>query len=694
MDPPTYGAHLIEPAFVRSAHYPTGRVLSSNMSPAAKRKQRTVSSCIPCYTKKQKCNRQYPCNHCTHRRRIEECIFSTHLHPSVSSQDTPDADPKATSAAVPMDVPSTSDDQGGVKARGSRQPTLAGCFGYFEGSQSNTLQLLRQFGVDESSLYRRHPSIELCTQELDAARSEIENMPARSILGFLVQYYFQEIHWMHQLVHPSSFLARFEAWWKLPPITRVLDVEFAILILEIGAYVSQFLPSPSYIADSIHGIPLAEIRLQCAKAAKVLGSICSQADHTGSVVRVQHMCFTALREQCEGNMKASWTSTVSAIRAAQMIGIDRGLQSSTSSFTRSCFEMEMRRQLFCNLYIMDLLHVTGDVDNNGAPGVFMERVLQFRLAQFWNRQADIPHSSKSYDPCVAEERYEKFCLEFLTQLPAPFALVPNKKWDQDVPGLSRQRQLLHIAVYNSICNNFRSLLLMKPAQVFALPKYQQELLYRQKKYLIHAALGMLDAVKVLHQLLGTTQTRLFPIVFHTFEAAILLWGLTFHVRDGQNGVHTPECGALHTTDTLWPSFTRPMGAPEATQTDTSHSRCVEAIQEAQDRLQRLAVFNSTAAAGAKALADLLCKQSEYPRSQSETASTQTPASTPTVFDTEILDQPINPPPSNLEFMSDSTIWPYGVANFDAEASLWPTPADGWPVAEPGQTNCWLGQLMS
>lgn len=42
-------------------------------------RKRRISTCGPCYTRKQKCDRQYPCNHCTRRRRPEECVFGPPL---------------------------------------------------------------------------------------------------------------------------------------------------------------------------------------------------------------------------------------------------------------------------------------------------------------------------------------------------------------------------------------------------------------------------------------------------------------------------------------------------------------------------------------------------------------------------------------------------------------------------------------
>ncbi|KAI1389025.1 uncharacterized protein F4822DRAFT_443768 [Hypoxylon trugodes] len=651
------------------------------MSSVSRRKQRIVSSCIPCYTKKQKCNRQYPCNHCTRRHKVEECAYIADPRSSHSPQGQGGVAAGAGLAQYnnQRQTPYVINDGGdGEDDRASNQETLADCFGYFEGSQSNTLELLRRFGVEQSNNLYGYRNDELCAEVLATARQEIESMPDRLILDFLVQYFFREVNWMYQLVHAPTFLTQYEAWWKQASVTRVLDVEFAVLVLEIGAYVTQFLPSPSYMADVIRGVPLADIRLHCTGSAHVLGTICSQADVAGSIIRVQHLCLAALRGQCEGNMKASWQKTASAVGVAHMIGIHRELPNSVSG-EKVDFETEMRRRLFCNLYIIDFhfaacldrpptlsdrfcttappkMHVALDVDNDGAPAAFMERVLQFKLAQFWNRQTSMSGPQDSYEPGTAESRYERFCTEFLPQVPAPFALIPNEKWDQVIPKIDQQRQLLHIAIYSSICNNFRSLLFLKSAHIRIFPEYQQGIIHQQKKSLTRAALGTLDAVKRLHQLLGATQTRLFPIVFHTFEAAVLLWALTHLSGTGRDADARSRHERSDIDSPEYSSFSRPIDPLELSQTNISHSRCVEAIKEAHERLEALAVSNIVAAAGARTLAKLLEQDNGTARLRSEPASVHTSPSNSTIFDAKVLEQVFDLPLPSPALMNEDIIW--------------------------------------
>ncbi|ROV86829.1 hypothetical protein VMCG_10916 [Cytospora schulzeri] len=131
------------------------------------------------------------------------------------------------------------------------------------------------------------------------------------------------------------------------------------------------------------------------------------------------------------------------------------------------------------------MHLTTEVDDSGAPELFTERMLQARLAMFWNNVdsnnplAFLP-TPGVYEPAQAEENYERFCLEFLPTVPAAYALRPDMQFDQRLPMLSKQRRLFHLALFECVCINFKQLLLLDATQVMLLPSYKQVLLKQQR----------------------------------------------------------------------------------------------------------------------------------------------------------------------------------------------------------------------
>ena len=419
-------------------------------------------------------------------------------------------------------------------------------------------------------------------------------------------------------------------------VRLVSEVDFAILILRICSYVSQFLPSPGYTLDKIRGVLLADVRNTCDETADSLAAISTTADGRGSLIRVQHLAFLGLRCQIEGRTTTFWEVLSHAIRVAQSVGIHNGAARSRQGTDEIVQEME--RRTFCNLYIWDsllsrqldriaflpgclrpgnwpqlyLLESGEDSIEAGAdaPDPFTERLLQARLADFWRSIG--PVQDAEYDMMVAEERYDKFCREYLSQLPPTFALVnPDETWDKRNAKLPLQRQRLHIAIYDSLCWNFRPLLLRRPLspphdhdrmESLSLPTYKRVLLGSQKKALAVSALLAMDGLAQLHTLLGSCHTRFAELIFSTFEAAVLLVYLwmdpTFPGDDHHQ--HVPPPDALNTrTDPL-----------QAGIRNVTRHRCIQAVQRALKRLRMLAEVSSMADIGASTLTSLLSKASE------------------------------------------------------------------------------------
>ncbi|KAI8241807.1 hypothetical protein K4K55_011791 [Colletotrichum sp. SAR 10_96] len=443
----------------------------------------------------------------------------------------------------------------------------------------------------------------------------IERMPDRQVMDFLVYFFATEICWIDQLVHGPWFLEKYQRWNAAEWAKSAPDVEFAVLVLRICSYALQFLPSPAYPLDRIRGELLSDLRKACNDAADKTEAISAAADSRGSPVRAQHLAFLGLKYQAEGNMRAYAEALGRAIRVAQNVG----MHCDTSAVAAADeVDREMARRVFCNLYIADSLlsrqldrapFLPGRLAHGSQPQLqqdvdpFAERLLQARLADFWRGVS--PPSGAEYDAMAAGERYDRFCREFLPQLPPSFTLArPDESRDKQFPRLPLQRQLLHTAVYDSLCWNFRPLLLRRPAP---LPAYKAVLLGFQKKSLAVAALRALDSVGLLHTLLGGRHTRLASIVISTFEATVLLLSL----------LADPSFpGERQRQDTSYSPPTPPPPHEEAADPlqegilGLSRSGCLQAVQGGLDRLKMLAEVSSMAARGASTLGQLLSRLSE------------------------------------------------------------------------------------
>ena len=154
-----------------------------------------------------------------------------------------------------------------------------------------------------------------------------------------------------QLVHPPWFLSQYQQLWNSGNISTVFHVEFVVLLLRLCSYVSQFLPSPSHPIDRIRGMLLSDMRTLCNDVAEKLAKICAQLDARGSLLRVQHLAFLGLRLQCEGPNLAFWEVLNKAALVAQRIGLHRNHTAHMPEM--HVLEQEMRRRVWCNLYIWD-----------------------------------------------------------------------------------------------------------------------------------------------------------------------------------------------------------------------------------------------------------------------------------------------------------------------------------------------------
>ncbi|PKY04936.1 hypothetical protein P168DRAFT_317978 [Aspergillus campestris IBT 28561] len=155
-----------------------------------------------------------------------------------------------------------------------------------------------------------------------------------------------------------------------------------------------------------------------------------------------------------------------------------------------------------------------------------------------------------------------------------------------------QRQLLHIAIFDSICWNFRPLLLLKLAQTARLALYKQVLLQLQKRRLALAALAELNAVTTLHAMFGGSHTRFAAIIFNTFEAIVLLLGLCSHADfpfdqgDYNSVILGVKAGRL------------------------TRGKALQAAEQELRRLQMLAEVSEMASSGARVVTQLFIKATQ------------------------------------------------------------------------------------
>ena len=238
------------------------------------------------------------------------------------------------------------------------------------------------------------------------------------------------------------------------------------------------------------------------------------------------------------------------------------------------------------------MHLPTEIDIGAdAPDVSTERiVLRARLAQVMRNCGS--DKCSEYSAIAAEERYENFCSTFLQTMPPSFALQPDKQWDKHLPTLPMQRQLLHLAIFETLCWNFKPVLFQKPEQVRQLPEYKQVLTTLSKRALAAAALKLLEGASALHVMMGGSHTRYSGIIVPIFEAAVPLLCLCAD----KNFPGEVANGRSQTVKT------DPLGVGIS---NVTRAECMYAARDALNSLRTLAEVSQMAETGARTLARLI-----------------------------------------------------------------------------------------
>jgi Fungal specific transcription factor domain len=585
------------------------------------------------------CNRCYPCNHCTRRRQPELCAYTTPEESTFERDEKPAKILKTTLRRPKKDcatkylesVKATvqegeetfsplplNAEQKGDEIVHFKDDSLMSCLGYLPHGRSSMARLLRKFGLlngnSGGTHARIHGTLDLDIEfqqqlQLDALLAQL---PTRPVLNCLVQIFFKDVNWIAEMIHPATFLTRYEKWchatacrYASSPAAssasavgkskgdyeifkaeegeegRQEQLEFTLLVLQICSYAAQFLPSPTYVADTICGISIAGIRETCYSLASSISNAISPSPFatrmgigmevgpgSGSLTIVQYTYFSASYLLNAGFLRDAWSTLGRAVAVIQELGMHLELPLESPNRQPSPLEAEMRRRAFWNIYTMDYslsltlgrmprihanfctivfpkMRLTPGVicggdhsdESSDAPDVFSVQLVEACLAKDWS---SLVHQTASregnYNPAAIEELYKRFMEGFVAGLPSAFATSnPNKRWDLRLPKLAHQRQLLRISVFTVLCHLFRPLLHLTATQISAMSAYERDLVASHRGHMVDSAIALLEAVEALHTLMGGKQTRFFAISFYTLEAAVLL---VLHLLGSLENYHT------------------------------------------------------------------------------------------------------------------------------------------------------------
>ncbi|KAM0513681.1 hypothetical protein ACHAPE_007507 [Trichoderma viride] len=294
---------------------------------------RTVTACLECRKMKKKCDRQWPCNHCTTRKVAHMCQFSqaTRKH-QPAPKETPSI-ASSTSVSEPQDDASNS----------TSSASAAHMLGYMFAKNDTLFGSIMEAQHVESTESLPEPIVQ-------ASRA----VSPRPYTDMLLKNFFDNVNYHYGILHQPSFMAVYVDWWSqrrdAHSLRNPLALALTCLILRICANSTQFLsPQASSQLELDLGDSIQNLSKAYHGAAQTISSFLSPG--TGGLLNAQQLFLAATWHKGQADFVRSWHELGAAVRQSQEIGI----YADAFSDELNEFDLEIRRRLWCALYTWDRL---------------------------------------------------------------------------------------------------------------------------------------------------------------------------------------------------------------------------------------------------------------------------------------------------------------------------------------------------
>jgi len=299
--------------------------------------QQHTISCTECQRRKQKCSRQWPCNHCQSRKVPHMCHFSSTKKSALANDSKNGVLNGARKRKGPEHDVATSEPLVAIDGEEHSAADALKALGYLQ-SDGDPLY----FGM----LSERHDDDRLVRENEIA----IKDIPPRIYCDAIVQNYTDVCNYWYYPIYPPQFLAAYNEWWTSRAKREKTKPEFTCLLLRVLSNSTQCVaPDLKRKLESELGESLQDLTQKYHDAAERLSNMIPPG--TGGIMQVQQLFLTAVWMKCESLFINAWHSLSDAIRYAQEVGLhNESLWSNLSEFDR-----EIRRRVWTTLYIWDRL---------------------------------------------------------------------------------------------------------------------------------------------------------------------------------------------------------------------------------------------------------------------------------------------------------------------------------------------------
>ncbi|KXX82257.1 Cutinase transcription factor 1 beta [Madurella mycetomatis] len=495
-------------------------------------------SCVECQRRKQKCNRQFPCNHCLKRGVSHLCRFISKATPSKTSREASSNGSQSGSVKVSRkrnlddpdqwtlldadrdddDASSDLDVSGALGGLGYMPHHHARVLGH--GSGPKTLKDVVDVGHSEQS------------EELRAA---LVLMPAKPYTDCLVDNWLSGANHHYYALYPPEFRTQYDGWWATPH--DKVTPELTGLILRVCACSLHFIMNESVrvrLESELRADVLTLAERMHTAAEKLSASI---PPGKGGLVHVQQLFLTAFWYKSAEKWTEAWHALSKAVRAANEIG----LHQDSLSEGMSEFDREMRRRVWGVIYMWDFalgsmlsrpllvnhadctivmptLTLELNPERPDQPSPFRHMNLHCQLCLDMSAQF-----GTDADKTEVARKLRDVVYEWFEKLPAEYALKdPDIRWDREFDWVVFQRRYLHLIGYMSLFSTLRPFVTRDSGK----PMTDLEVSLRAAG--VQAALDLMDVSWYFFENLVSTGAKFHYAIFCIFDTSTIMCSAFVH----------------------------------------------------------------------------------------------------------------------------------------------------------------------
>ncbi|RDA89538.1 hypothetical protein CP533_0350 [Ophiocordyceps camponoti-saundersi (nom. inval.)] len=500
------------------------------------------SACTECQRRKQKCNREWPCDRCQRRKIADECRYNYHSSaPPASSANAyvPSAPASGIGHGRLDEQPRTIVTEAEPASASSPSTSGSDAPGF---DALAAARLFNNLGIE----LKLKPSETASKQDLAAEDATpqmqrvLELLPQRQTMDKLINDFTHNINYHYYIIYPPDFLRDYHIWWERRSKSKPIALQYTGLLAMICAICVQHAENAMQ-AELLRasGLSAEELSEQLHNAVRELSSVIPVGHfHMYNVQRLLHSCYWY---KAEARFVEAWHVLSAAIREGQELGLHR----EPPEGTETEHEREMRRRLWCVLDTWDWQISSGlsrpkiiDRDDCDAelPSLTLERfssrtpspLLHMKMQSELTRQLASRFSAPKniIDPAQVLE-YQALIEAWMRRFPAVYDFEhPDLSCDAQYPWVFPHRYY----VYTMAC-----LLILNPIRHYMVRSYTPS--SPAVELSIHAT-GVAYSLKLLRTLRSWVDAivhrdgRLHFIVFSIFDTAAIL--CTAIIKDGHD----------------------------------------------------------------------------------------------------------------------------------------------------------------